>query len=141
MDRDSQPERSLRGSIKESRKGKYKTLTTKNIRDIRRLHEEGLNDREISEELGISQQSASKYRRSLGLPKIGRNKKQRMYTVWSAESEDLLCYGDAYECAKMLGLASADIFYQAVSRTKAGKMKKYIFLVEPYEEERPVMRG
>lgn len=116
-------------------------VTMKTIRDIKRLNEEGLNDREIADELGISQQSASRYRRSLGLPKIGRNKKQRTYTVWSAESEDLLCYGDAYECAKMLGLANADIFYQTVCRTKAGKMKKYIFLVEPYEEERPVMRG
>ena len=117
------------------------TITTGNIRDIRRLREKGLNDQAISTKLGLSQTSVRRYRRKMGFPPTGRNKKQRMYTVWSAENEELLCYGDAYECAKMLGLASADIFYQAVSKTKAGKMKKYIFLVEPYEEERPVTRG
>lgn len=110
-------------------------VTTKTIRDIKRLNEEGLNDREIADELGISQRSASRYRRSLGLHKIGRNKKQRIYTVWSAETDQLLCYGDAHECTEMLGLANVSIFYQTVSRTKAGRMKKYVFLVEPHEEE------
>jgi hypothetical protein len=111
------------------------TITTGNIRDIRHLREEGLNDQAISTKLGLSQTSVRRYRRKMGFPPTGRNKNQRMYTVWSAETDQLLCYGDAHECTEMLGLANVSIFYQTVSRTKAGRMKKYVFLVEPYEEE------
>lgn len=110
-------------------------LTTKNIKDIRRLHEEGLNGEEIAAQLGLCSTTVNRHRRQMGFPKIGRNKKQHMYTVWSAETENLLCYGTAPECAEMLGLSDVSIFYQTISKTKAGKTKKYIFLVEPYEEE------
>lgn len=110
-------------------------LTTKNIKDIKRLHEEGLNDREISEELGLHYSAVGRHRRQMGFSKIGRNKKQHMYTVWSAETDHLLCCGTAPECAEILGFRDVSIFYQTISKTKAGKTNKYIFLVEPYEDE------
>lgn len=111
-------------------------LTTRHIREIRRLHEEGLNGTEIAAELGLLPGAVNRHKRLMGLPRIGRNKKQHIYTVWSAETERLLAFGTVTECTKALGFANENGFYAMVSRTKAGKMKKYIVLVEPYEPER-----
>lgn len=110
-------------------------LTIKQVREIRRLHEEGLNGVEIAAELGIRPGTVNCYRRKMGLSRNGRNKKQHIYTVWSAETDHLLAYGTVTECTRVLGFASENGFYSMVSRTKSGKLKKYTVLVESYEEE------
>jgi len=52
------------------------------------------------------------------------------YTVYLKKNDEIVAFGTAEECAKMLNI-TLDSFYSAVTRTKKGERKKYEFYAEP----------
>ena len=48
------------------------------------------------------------------------------YTVYLSESEKIVAFGTAAECAKTLGM-NKDTFYSTVCHTRAGDTSKYEF--------------
>jgi hypothetical protein len=62
------------------------------------------------------------------------------YTVYDARTDDVLAFGNAAQCAVMLGCASSQTFHSIVSKVQHGKHKKYSVVVEDLDkevEERP----
>lgn len=51
------------------------------------------------------------------------------YTVYGAQTDELLACGSAAKCARTLGLALAS-FYSALSRTRKGLNQKYHIMTE-----------
>lgn len=101
-------------------------MTTKLLNEIRRRNEAGQNDTIIAEALGIKTCMVNEWRNKMGLPK--RDDKRRsstLYTVWDANSDELLACGTAEECAHYMGYKGKDGFLSMVSRATHGKQKKY----------------
>lgn len=97
-------------------------ITTRMVKEIHRLNQEGKSDREIAEILGISQSCVWKRRKTMGLPPMG---KARLYTVWNAKTDELIVCGTADECAKFMGYATRNNFHGMVHRMTHGMGKKY----------------
>lgn len=57
------------------------------------------------------------------------------YTVYDAETEDVLASGPGPQCAKALGL-TLDSFYCAVSRSRSGRQHRYDFYIENIKKEK-----
>lgn len=58
---------------------------------------------------------------------------KRYYTVYLRSTDEIVCTGDALECANAMH-RSLTGFYTMVSRTKSGKNKRYEVYSEPYYE-------
>lgn len=56
---------------------------------------------------------------------------KKYYTVYLRDTDDIICTGDALECADAMR-RSLTAFYSMVSRTNAGKNGKYEVYSEPY---------
>lgn len=57
------------------------------------------------------------------------------YTVYDARTDDVLAFGNAAQCAVMLGYASSQTFHSIVSKVQHGKHKKYSVVVEDLDKE------
>ncbi len=57
------------------------------------------------------------------------------YTVYDARTDDVLAFGNAVQCAAMLGCASYQTFHSIVSKVQHGKHKKYSVVVEDLDKE------
>lgn len=57
------------------------------------------------------------------------------YTVYDARTDDVLAFGNAAQCAIMLGCANARIFHSIVSKAWHGKIKKYAVVAEDLDKE------
>lgn len=100
-------------------------MTTQMVKEIRRLNQEGNNDRMIAEKLGVSAATVHKYRTEMGIPAV-----RKVYTIWDAKTDELIVCGTAAECTKFMGYKGIDGFYSMVSRMTHGKGKKYHAEVE-----------
>lgn len=109
-------------------------MTTKMLMEIKRLHAEGLTDGGIAEKIGYSRETAKKWRKYLGLPINSKpgGKPYKIYFVWRQKDDELMAFGTARECAKMMGIKLGS-FYSEVSRTGKGERKYYKISVERME--------
>lgn len=57
------------------------------------------------------------------------------YTVYNARTDDVLAFGNAAQCAVMLGYANSQTFHSIVSKVQHGKQKKYSVVVEDLDKE------
>lgn len=58
------------------------------------------------------------------------------YSVYLRKTDELVAFGPAANCAKMLGLKNVDVFYRTMNAVRKGRNKKYEFYSEPlYSEE------
>lgn len=57
------------------------------------------------------------------------------YTVYDARTDDVLAFGNAAQCAAMMGCANTRIFHSIVSKTWHGKIKKYAVVAEDLDRE------
>ena len=109
-------------------------MTIRELNAIKRLNAEGKSDQQIAEELGMK---ASQVRQARYYYKLPFNKAERepfrYYTVWNAKTDELVADGTAAECAAIMGRSRTD-FYTMVSRVKRGINKKYVVLVENYDD-------
>ena len=99
-------------------------MTTGTLQNIRQLNEEGSNDLEIAEILGLSNGVVSYWRKYLGLKPVRRHRTKKWYKVTDVWTEKVLCSGTARECAQALGI-DIESFYCEVSRWKrSGKGRR-----------------
>lgn len=63
-----------------------------------------------------------------------KNAPRVYYTVYLRETEEVIAFGTARECAAMMGIKYCT-FRSEASHAKSGRRQKYIFEKEPYEEE------
>lgn len=57
------------------------------------------------------------------------------YTVYDARTDEVLAFGNAAQCAAMLGCANARIFHSIVSKVWHGRVKKYAVVAEDLDKE------
>lgn len=57
------------------------------------------------------------------------------YTVYDARTDDVLAFGNATQCAAMMGCANTRIFHSIVSKVWHGKHKKYNVVAEDLDKE------
>lgn len=57
------------------------------------------------------------------------------YTVYDARTDNVLAFGNAVQCAAMLGCANSQTFHAIVSKVQHGKHKKYSVVVEDLDKE------
>lgn len=113
---------------------KYAMITTKQLEEIRRRNAAGENDVVISQSMGLSYSAVQRNRLAMGLPRSRNNKKTYTYTVYDANTDQLLAYGTVDQCTAALGFANYNSFYGLVCRAMKGKQKKYSILREAIEE-------
>lgn len=102
-------------------------MTIKTLNQIKELHSAGYVDREIAEELGISQTNVHYWRSKLGLEP---NRTNRWYAIYDRKTSDFIFEGRLAECCEFLGLTLC-AFRRRYSRFKTGAAGKY----EIYEVE------
>lgn len=57
------------------------------------------------------------------------------YTVYDDRTDDVLAFGNAVQCAAMLGCASTQSFRSIASKAQHGKYKKYNVITENLDKE------
>lgn len=100
-------------------------MTTKQLMEVRRLHAEGLSNKEISNAFGVPYGQVGYYLRLEGKKSNPRKLLPRKeYIVHNAHTDEFLAMGSARECAAALGL-TLGTFYSEVSRVAHGRRSKY----------------
>lgn len=68
------------------------------------------------------------------------------YSVYLKKTDELVAQGSAEECTEQLGYTCVTTFYSMLTRTKQGKLNKYVFIrhegeeeYDPYHEERKAL--
>ena len=104
-------------------------ITTKILREIRRLNEEEhMSDMLISETLGINYGTARYHRKKMGLPTYHQPHRFtvfKKYRIFDINTRKLIFEGTAQECADRLRIA-LHTFYALASKSKSGIHTKYI---------------
>lgn len=59
----------------------------------------------------------------------------KYYTVYREDTEEIVAFGNAVQCAEILGLKDARQFQAFVSKTRSGLRKRYTVVVEEDDEE------
>ena len=59
----------------------------------------------------------------------------KYYTVYREDTEEIVAFGNAVQCAEILGLKGARQFHVFVSKTRSGVRKRYTVVVKEDEEE------
>lgn len=59
----------------------------------------------------------------------------KYYTVYREDTEEIVAFGNAVQCAEMLGLKDARQFHAFVSKTRLRLRKRYTVVVEEDGEE------
>jgi hypothetical protein len=66
--------------------------------------------------------------------KSGNYGSRRYYTVYLNKTDEVIAFGNARECAEMMG-TSLGSFYSTISRARRGEIAKYSIEVEEFEDE------
>lgn len=107
------------------------SMTTKTLDEIKRLHGDGMVDREIADELGISLATVYRWRTKEGLT---ANRGKERYTVYDRKTSSFLVEGTAQKCSEFLGIKPTS-FRHAVCCFRSGRGGKYeIYKAELTEE-------
>lgn len=100
-------------------------MTTKQLLEIRRLHEAGLCGTQIARETGLPYGQVGYYLRQEGRrPNPYQYPPRKEYAVYDGRTSALLALGSARECAQALGMKQGT-FYSTVSRAEHGLRGKY----------------
>lgn len=59
----------------------------------------------------------------------------KYYTVYREDTDEIVAFGNAVQCAEILGLKDACQFHAFVSKTRSGLRKRYTVVVEEDDEE------
>lgn len=59
----------------------------------------------------------------------------KYYTVYREDTEEIIAFGNAVQCAELLGLKDARQFYAFVSKTRSGLRKRCKVVIEEDDEE------
>ena len=59
----------------------------------------------------------------------------KYYTVYREDSDEIIAFGNAIQCAEILGLKDARQFHAFVSKMRSGLRKRYKVVVEEYDEK------
>lgn len=102
-------------------------ITTKTLAEIKRLNQEGKNDAEVADLLGMPVSTVRWWRTRQGLPKVkGYHRGVKQYAVHDGKTEELVALGTAKECAAALGIDLGS-FRKSMFEAKRGAYKKYSF--------------
>lgn len=104
-------------------------VTTKQVSQLRRMNQAGLNDYIISERLGVPVRTVCYNRNKLGLT-VNQKRRYRRYEVYDGKTTEYLFEGTARECAERMGITKTG-FNRAFQEFFKGNYKKY----EIYEVE------
>lgn len=91
-------------------------MTTKTLEKIRVLHSQGLNDRQIAEQIGTSTGVVEYWRKKMGLKANRSYEPVKHYTIYD-ENDNLRVHGSTRECAAALGI-KVDRVYRLAHRAK-----------------------
>lgn len=94
-------------------------MTTKTLGKIRVLHSQGLNDRQIAEQIGKSTGVVEYWRKKMGLKANRSYEPVKHYTIYD-ENDNLRVHGSAKECAEVLGIRVDSIYHAAYIAGKKG---------------------
>lgn len=108
-----------------------KQITTKQLHRIRELSGNGLTDKEIAAEIGISDGQVFRWRSYMGLPAAGlhRHKRTVHYTVYDSGTDEVLATGTAEEITQQMGW-SPNSTYSIICKALKGRYKKYVVVKE-----------
>lgn len=112
-------------------------MTTKDMVKFKMLHQQGMSDVAIAQDIGCSVTTVRALRHRMHLPVTGGRRPtppRVMYTVYLAKDDQLVAYGPARSCAKAMGM-SLSTFRTIASRAMRGMQRKYIIIADPYQEE------
>ena len=59
----------------------------------------------------------------------------KYYTVYREDTEEIIAFGNAVQCAEILGLKDARQFHAFVSKTRSGLRKRYKVVIEEDDAE------
>ncbi len=59
----------------------------------------------------------------------------KYYTVYREDSDEIIAFGNAVQCAEILRLKDARQFHAFVFKTRSGLRKRYKVVVEEYDEK------
>lgn len=59
----------------------------------------------------------------------------KYYTVYREDTEEIIAFGNAVQCAEILGLKNARQIHDYVSKTRSGLRKHYKVVVKEADEE------
>lgn len=94
-------------------------MTTKVLAKIKELHAQGLNDRQIAEQIGKSTGVVEYWRKKMGLKANRSYEPVKHYTIYD-ENDNLRVHGSARECAAALGIQEASVYRLAHRAKKNG---------------------
>lgn len=98
------------------------------------MRRQGATVTQIAQHFGVSISNISRMLCRNGFP-MRAKKCNAFYTVYLAATDEVVACGTAKECAERLGYANAMSFCSVISQTKAGRHKKYIFVVDKEEAD------
>ena len=91
-------------------------MTTKTLEKIRVMNSQGLNDRQIAEQIGTSTSTAEYWRKKMGLKAHRKYGTVKCYVIYD-ENDNVRAVGSARECAEALGI-QIDSVYRLAHRAK-----------------------
>ena len=62
----------------------------------------------------------------------------KYYTVYREDTDEIIAFGNAAQCAEILGLKDARQFHAFVSKTQSGLRKRYTVVVEEDDDEKEI---
>lgn len=91
-------------------------MTTKTLERIREMHGQGMNDRQISAEIGMCEASVWYWRKKLGLTANRTFEPKAFYVIYDRK-DNIRAIGSARECAEAMGI-QIDSVYRMAHRAK-----------------------
>ena len=101
-------------------------MTTEKRDTLLRLAREGLYDRQVAQQLGVSTATVGYYRKRYGLLRGKRPPKHTLYTVYDLD-EQYLFEGNVQECAEYLGVSQITVRRYACLRKSGARVPVLIY--------------
>ena len=87
-------------------------MTTKTLENLKELHRQGFNDRQVASLLGVSKPTVEYWRWKLGISANNRYEPQKYYTIYDCK-DNVRAFGSAKECAEKLGIKVESVYRMA----------------------------
>ena len=59
----------------------------------------------------------------------------KYYTVYRVDTDEIIAFGNAVQCAEIIRLKDARQFHEFVSKTRSGLRKRYKVVAEEYDDD------
>lgn len=94
-------------------------------KEVYRLYQDGKNDTEIEQIIGVNRKRVGAWRKKNDLPTNPYMYPKAQKYICYDKSDAIVCMGNAAECAKTLGYKSPYVFYSVYNQFNKKRSGKY----------------